>query len=153
MIRDSWTFLLREKCLTVILEKENNFKIDRKNIYQLSFYYSQVFSQQSFLGVVVTVMEPYLYIFWQHFFIDTYLIEHNRHFLSTYFFVNHFELSYWSYDIWPELVDKPFIISYFPRTFCPTLGHHQGRMYYKSDVTFVCALQLCKNERLYCCIV
>ena len=26
----------------------------------------------------------YVCIFWQHFFIDTYLIEHNRHFLSTY---------------------------------------------------------------------
>ena len=27
----------------------------------------------------------YIYIYRQHFFIDTYLIEHNRHFLSTYF--------------------------------------------------------------------
>ena len=26
-----------------------------------------------------------------------------------------------------------------PSTFCPTLGHHQGRIYYKSDVTFVFA--------------
>ena len=24
-----------------------------------------------------------------------------------------------------------------PSTFCPTLGHHQGRIYYKSDITFV----------------
>ena len=29
----------------------------------------------------------YIYIFWQHFFIDTYFIEHNSHFLSTYFFL------------------------------------------------------------------
>ena len=27
----------------------------------------------------------YTYIYWQHFFINTYLIEHNRHFMSTYF--------------------------------------------------------------------
>ena len=52
-----------------------------------------------------------------------------------------------------ELVDKPFIISYFLSTFCPTLGHHQGRMYHKSDVTFVRTLLLCKNKRLYWCIV
>ena len=36
------------------------------------------------------------YIYWQHFFINTYFIEHNRHFLSTHFFVNPFELPYWS---------------------------------------------------------
>ena len=39
-----------------------------------------------------------------------YLIKHNRHFLSTYFFVNPFKLLYWSYDIRWELVDKPPII-------------------------------------------
>ena len=27
----------------------------------------------------------YICIFWQHFFIITYLVEHSRHFLSTYF--------------------------------------------------------------------
>ena len=81
----------------------------------------------------------YIYIY-------IYLIEHSRHFLSTYFFVNLFELSYWSYDIWQELVDKYSIISYFPSTFSPTLGHHQGRMYYKSDVTFECTLLLCKKS-------
>ena len=85
--------------------------------------------------------------------IDTYLIENYRHFLSIYIFVNPLELSYRSYDIRWELVDKPSMISYFPSTFCPTLGHHQRRMYYKSDVTFVCILPLCKNKCLYCCIV
>ena len=40
-------------------------------------------------------------------------------------------------DILWELVDKFSIVSYFPSTFSPTLGHHQGRMYYESDVTFV----------------
>ena len=92
---------------------------------------------------------PILYIY---IYIYIYLTEHNRHFLSTYFFVNPFELLYLSYDIRRELVDKPSIISYFPSTFCPTLGHHQGRMYYKSDVNFGCTLLLCKNERLYCCM-
>ena len=69
---------------------------------------------------------------------DRYLIEHYRHFLF-------FDL-YWSYDIWWELVDKSSIISYFPNTFCLTLGHHQRRMYYKSCVTFVCILLLCKKS-------
>ena len=45
------------------------------------------------------------------------------------FFVNPFKLPFRSYDIWWESVDKPSIISNFPSTFCPTLGHHQGRMY------------------------
>ena len=62
------------------------------------------------------------------------------------FFVNPFELPYWSYDIRFELVDKSSMIIYFPSTFCPTLGHHQERMYYKSDVTFVCTLLLCKKS-------
>ena len=53
------------------------------------------------------------------------LIEHNRHFLSTYFLFNPFKLPYWSYNIRQEFDDKPSIISYFPSTCCPTLGHHQ----------------------------
>ena len=61
-------------------------------------------------------------------------------------------MPYWSYDIRLELFDKLSIISYFPSTFCPTLGHHQWRMYNKSDVTFICTLLLCKNKHLYCCI-
>ena len=76
-----------------------------------------------------THTHTYIYIY-------IYLIEHNRHFLSTYFFVNPFKLPYWSCDIWRKLVDKSSIISYFPSTCNPTLGHHQVRMYYKSDVTW-----------------
>ena len=53
----------------------------------------------------------YIYIYWQKFFIDTYLMEHYRHFLSTYFFVNSFKLTYLSCDIWQEFVDKPSMIS------------------------------------------
>ena len=64
-------------------------------------------------------------VFRQHFFIDAYLIEHYRHFLFAYVFDNPFELPYRSYEIRQELVDKLSIISYFPSSFCPTLGHGQ----------------------------
>ena len=69
------------------------------------------------------------------------------------FFVNTFWLPYQYYDTWWELVNKPFINHYFHNTLCPILGHQQGYMYYKSDVTFACALLLWKNEYLYYCIV
>ena len=51
-----------------------------------------------------------------------------------HFFLNPFKLPYRFYYIRRELADKPSITSYFPSTFCPILGHHQGRMYSKSDV-------------------
>ena len=70
----------------------------------------------------------YIYIY---IYIYIYFIEHNRHFLSPYFFVDLFILPYWFYNVWRELVDVSSIIIYFPNTFCPTLGHHQGRIYYK----------------------
>ena len=38
-------------------------------------------------------------------------------FLSAYFFVNPFELPYWSYDIRLELFDESSRVSYFPRNF------------------------------------
>ena len=38
-----------------------------------------------------------------------------------------------------ELIYVLSIVVCIPSTFCPTLGHHQGRIYYKSDVTFVLA--------------
>ena len=50
-----------------------------------------------------------------------------------------------------ELVDESSIISYFPNSFCLTLGHHQGRIYYKSEVTFVCTLLLC-NKKSVCTV-
>ena len=88
----------------------------------------------------------YIYIYWQHFFVNTYFVEHNRHFLPTYAFVDPFLLPYWFKNIRRELVDVSSIIVYFPSTFCLTLGHYQGRIYYKSDVTFVCTLLLCKKK-------
>ena len=72
-----------------------------------------------------------------------------------YFLVNTFQLAYLSNDIRWELVDKPSEISYFLSTFFPTLGLHQGRMYYKSDVTFLCTLIHCKDELfllVYCVV-
>ena len=53
------------------------------------------------------------------------------------------------FSIQRELIDIFSIIVYFPSTFCLTLGHHQGRMYYKSDVTFVCTLLLCKKKTVW----
>ena len=38
--------------------------------------------------------------------------------------------------------------STIPSTFCPTLGHHQGRIYYKSDVTFAFAYYYYVRESL-----
>ena len=86
------------------------------------------------------------YIYWQHFFVNTNFVEYNRYFLSTYILVDPFILLLWSYSIQCELIDISFIIVYFLSTFCLTLGHHQGRMYYKSDVTFVCTLLLSKKS-------
>ena len=87
----------------------------------------------------------YICIYWQHFFINTNFVEHNRHFLSIYFLVYPFILPYSFYCIRWGLIDVFSMIVYIPSTFCLTLGHHQGRIYYKSDVTFVFALLLCKS--------
>ena len=80
-----------------------------------------------------------LYIYMQHFFINTNFIEHNRHFLSTYFLLDPFVFPYCFYRIRRELIYVLSIVIYIPCTFCPALGHHQGRIYFKSDVTFVFA--------------
>ena len=46
---------------------------------------------------------------------------------------------YYFYRIRGELIYALSIVVCIPSTFCPTLGHHQGRIYYKRDVTFVLA--------------
>ena len=81
----------------------------------------------------------YVCIFWQHFFVNTNFIKHNRHFMSTYFLLDPFEFPYYFYRIRGELIYVLSIVVCIPSTFCPTLGHHQGRIYYKSGVTFVLA--------------
>ena len=87
-------------------------------------------SMQTYLMILIYIY-IYIYIYWQHFFINRYFVEHNRYFLSTYFFVDPFILPYWLYYIRRELVDKYSIIIYFPSTFFPTLDNHQRSIYYK----------------------
>ena len=70
----------------------------------------------------------------QHFIVNTHFIEHNRHFLSTYFLLDPFVLPYCVYRIRGELIYVLSIVVCIPITFCPTLGHHRGRIYYKSDI-------------------
>ena len=67
--------------------------------------------------------------------------------MSTYFLLDPFEFPYYFYCILGELIyinlNVLSIVACIPSTFCPTLGHHQGRIYYKSDaknksyITFV----------------
>ena len=91
----------------------------------------------------------YICIFWQNFFINTNFVEHNRHFLCTYFLVDLFVLPYCFYRIRRELIDVLSIIVYIPRTFCPILGRPQERIYNKSDVTSVFSLLLCNSVFTY----
>ena len=107
------------------------------------YIYIYIYMQYIWIFLYIYI---YIYIYWQHFFININFVEHNRHFLSTYFLVDHFILPYWFYWIRRELVDVSSIIISFPSTFCPTLGHHRRRFYNKSDVTFVCILLLCKKS-------
>ena len=90
----------------------------------------------------------YICIFRQHFFVNANFIKHNRHFMSTYFLLYPFEFLYYFYRILGELIYVLFIVVRIPSTFCPTLGHHQGRIYYKSDVTFVLANYYCVRASL-----
>ena len=53
--------------------------------------------------------------------------------MSTYFLLDPFEFPYYFYRIRGELIYVLSIVVCIPSTFCPTLGHHQGRIYYKTD--------------------
>ena len=68
--------------------------------------------------------------------------------MSTYFLLDPFEFPYYFYRILGELIYVLSIVACIPSTFCPTLGHHQGRIYYKSDVTFVLAYYYCVRASL-----
>ena len=59
--------------------------------------------------------------------------------MSIYFLLDPFEFPYYFYRIWGELIYVLSIVLCIPSTFCLTFGHHQGRIYYKSDITFVLA--------------
>ena len=78
----------------------------------------------------------YIYIYRQYFFVNTYFIKQYRHPLSTHFCIYPFESPHRFYGIRLELVHEPPIINWFPRTFCPILGHHQWGVYCKSDLIF-----------------
>ena len=94
----------------------------------------------------------YIYIY-IYIYIYANFIKHNRHFMSTYFLLDPFEFPYYFYRIQGELIYVLSIVVCIPSTFCPTLGHHQGRIYYKSDVTFVLAYYYCVRTSLLSKIV
>ena len=89
----------------------------------------------------------YIYIY-IYIYIYANFIKHNRHFMSTYFLLDPFEFPYYFYRIRGELIYILSIVVCIPSTFCPTLGHHQGRIYYKSDVTFVLPYYYCVRASL-----
>ena len=68
--------------------------------------------------------------------------------MSTYFLLDPFEFPYYFYRIREGLIYVLSIVVCIPSTFCPTLGHQQGRIYYKSDVTFVLAYYYCVRASL-----
>ena len=88
----------------------------------------------------------YIYIYRQHFFVNSNFIKHNRHFMSTYFLLDPFEFPYYFYRIRGEFIYVLSIVVCIPRTFCTTLGHHQGRICYKKWCNFCFSiLLLCKG--------
>ena len=87
-------------------------------------------------------------------FLNTYFIKQYRHLLSTHFFISLFKLLHWFYGSWRELVNETSTTNWYPRTFCLILGHHQGCLYCKSNVTFAWTLLLCKCFFiLVCCSI
>ena len=109
-------------------------------MHNFSSLHQVVLIAQSFFSLSLSLsIYIYIYIYWQHFFVNTNFIKHNRYFMSTYFLLDPFEFPYYFYRIRGELIYVLSIVVCIPCTFCPTLGHHQGRIYYKSDVTFVLA--------------
>ena len=90
----------------------------------------------------------YLYIYiYIYIYIYANFIKHNRHFMSTYFLLDPFEFPYYFYRIrgGGELIYVLSIVVCIPST---SLGHHQRRIYYKSDVTFVFAYYYCVRASL-----
>ena len=94
-------------------------------------------------GNLLNAPRVYIYIY-----IYANFIKHNRHFMPTYFLLDPFEFPYYFYRIRGELIKVLSIVVCIPSTFCPTLGHHQGRICYKSDVTFVLANYYCVRTSL-----
>ena len=80
-------------------------------------------------------LQLYIYIY---IYIYANFIKHNRHFMSTYFLLDPFEFPYYFSRILGELIYALSIVACIPSTFCPTLGHHQGRIYYKESTRDTC---------------
>ena len=91
---------------------------------------------------------PHVRILYIYVYIYANFIKHNRHFMSTYFLLDPFEFPYYFYRILGKLIYVLSIVVRIPSTFCPTLGHHQWRIYFKSDVTFVLAYYYCVRASL-----
>ena len=89
-------------------------------------------------GVKTVCVYIYIYIYRQHFFINTNFVKHNRYFLCTYFLLDPFVFPYCFYRIRRELIYVLCIVVYIPSTFCPTLGHHQGRRKYQDRKCLRC---------------
>ena len=106
------------------------------NTYIYIYIYIYIYSEVGFKFVFHSYVYIYIYIYAN-------FIKHNRHFMSTYFLLDPFEFPYYFYCILGELIYVLSIVACIPSTFCPTLGHHQGRIYYKSNVTFVLAYYNC----------
>ena len=125
-------------CIDVILRECN-----------LSLHEITSVFQNAVIFMSCRIMEFKICIFWQHFFVNTNVIKHNRHVMSIYFLLNPFEFPYYFYRIRGELIYVLSIVVCIPSTFYPTLGHHQGRIYYKSDVTFVLLYYYCVRACIY----
>ena len=100
----------------------NNNYLELK-IYLRSNYYACQIWTLNFkpLGRLYIYIYIYIYMY-------IYFIKHNRHFMSTYFLLDPFEFPYYFYRIRRELIYVLSIVVCIPSTFCPTLGHHQGRI-------------------------
>ena len=148
--------------MNVIARLQYELAYDDSAVHRFNYYTTRTPPQFFFFFIVWWLSEEGGFFYgvasWNTFIIANSLlifsnanfVEYNRHSRSTYFFfVDPFILPYWFYNIRRELIDTYSIIVYFPSTFSPTLVHHQRRMYYKSVVTFVCTLLLCKKKSIW----
>ena len=69
--------------------------------------------------------------------------------MPTYILLDPFKFPYNFYHIRGELIYVLSIVVCIPSTFCPTLGHHQGRIYYKSYIyIYIMFNEICINEEM-----
>ena len=97
------------------------------------------------LKLIVWTSYIYIYIYMN-------FVEYKR-FSVNIFYCWSFHIAVLFYSIRRELIDIFSLIVYFLSTSCPTLSHHQGKMYYKIDLTFLCMLLLCKKKSIRAVVV